>query len=213
MSATNRGGERKVLDAYYTDPRVARALVATLPIRPEWTWLEPSVGAGAFVQALRERHGKRRPVIYGCDLDPRAAGLALCDGGDCGDFLALDLASAGGFDAVVGNPPFGDAEAHVRRAIAVVREGGIVAFLLRLAFLESARRFRLWSELPPEHVHVLSERPSFTGGGTDNCAYGFFRWRKGFRGEPRLSWLSWAERAGELPPWIVAPNAEGVATR
>jgi hypothetical protein len=38
-------------------------------------------------------------------------------------------------------------------------------------------------------VHVLSRRPSFTGGGTDSAAYGWFVWRKGYVGSPRLGWL------------------------
>ena len=53
-----------------------------------------------------------------------------------------------------------------------------VAFLLRLAFLESRERFAFWQDHPCQRIYVLSERPSFTGGGTDSCPYGFFIWDK-----------------------------------
>jgi hypothetical protein len=48
--------------------------------------------------------------------------------------------------------------------------------LLRLAFLESKRRFNFWQQYPVNKLYILSQRPSFTGKGTDATAYAWFVW-------------------------------------
>lgn len=191
MSSTNRGATRAPLDAYYTPDAVASACVATIAAELDFaTVLEPHAGGGAFVRALEAANAG---IIHANDVDPEAAGLR-----DRGvtvatsvDFLALAVDEQP--DWIVGNPPYGAAEAHVRRALAVSTAG--VAFLLRLAFLESTKRLAFWREYPPAEVHVLSRRPSFTGGGTDSAAYGWFIWRIGRDAkEPTtLHWIDWSE--------------------
>lgn len=104
------------------------------------------------------------------------------------------FALRGAPDWIVGNPPFTGAEAHVRMAL---REASVgVAFLLRLAFLESAARIPFWREHPAADVHVLSRRPSFTGSGTDSAAYGWFVWRRGYAGPTVLRHLDGVEVSG-----------------
>ena len=90
---------------------------------------------------------------------------------------------------VVGNPPFNEAEAHVRMALDTAQVG--VAFLLRLAFLEGAKRRAFWTQHPAASVHVLVSRPSFTGGATDSAAYGFFVWRRNHVAPTALYHLDW----------------------
>lgn len=206
-SPPQRHGEgREVLDRYYTPDEVAAALVRHLPDLDDparlapgvsvWRdgclqrgegWpriLEPSVGGGAWVDALRERWSGAR--IHGHDIDLGAEGLRRCDSCTTGDFLGVDLTKVG-FVAVVGNPPYRDAEAHVRHAL---KHAPVVAFLLRLAFLESLQRAPLWREHPAAKVVVLSRRPSFTNGGTDSAAYGFFIWDQAHDGPTELVVMS-----------------------
>jgi len=181
---------RATLDAYYTPDEVAVSLVATLgDLRGAQCW-EPHVGGGAFARALLACGAE----VAVSDVDPEAPGLDTPGApGAIGDFRA-SISASGLFafpdlpEWIVGNPPFSEAEAHVRRALAVAPN---VAFLLRLAFLESAQRRPLWQEFPPAEVYVLSERPSFTGGRTDSCAYGWFVWRSPHRAPTTLRWLSW----------------------
>ncbi len=142
-------GDRDALDRYYTPQQLAGDLLDLLPWYESGPCvvLEPSIGGGAFA-----RHVKAIPQcekLIGVDLDPWP-------------------------DWIVGNPPYAVAEEHVRKAIGVAPR---VAFLLRLAFLESLERIPFWKEHPCRTVWVLSKRPSFTGGGsTDSCPYGFFFW-------------------------------------
>lgn len=178
---------RVPLDAYYTPDEVATACVATLEpyrdaIAPRGLLIEPSVGGGAFARALRA--GFPGNPLMGVDVNPDAAGLALVDHPRVADFArwSPDVDHVGA-RWVVGNPPYGDALAHICNALEVVRRnGGGVAMLLRLAFLESEARAEFWDANPLAALHVLTHRPSFTGGKTDSCAYGWFVWRDGHRG-------------------------------
>jgi tRNA G10 N-methylase Trm11 len=181
-----RKAPRRDLDAYYTPPELARFLVGLLGDVTGASVLEPSVGGGAFARALVASGA----IVHAIDLNGDAEGLADANGEtSTRDFLAPlpdDFPSS--FDLVVGNPPYNAAEAHVRRGLEVA---GSVAMLLRLAFLESAERVCFWREHPVAEVFVLAERPSFTGGGTDNSAYAWFVWRRGHSGPAALSVVSW----------------------
>ena len=167
---------RRPLDAYYTPPALALRLVGVAQIEPGESVLEPHAGGGAFVSALLASG----LTVSALDVNPDAPGLALVpeERRFVGDFLTHKHE----YDWVIGNPPYSDAEAHVRHALSIARVG--VAFLLRLAFLESASREAFWKQYPATDVHVLSRRPSFTGGGTDNCAYGWFIWVWGYHYGP-----------------------------
>ena len=178
MSSTNRGSERRTGDAYYTPDALARVLVGLLPIAAGDTVLEPSVGGGAFVRSLSDVHS------VGIDIDPNAAGFSACNEAHVADFAGCPRRA----NWIVGNPPFQAAEAHVRHALDLAPN---VAMLLRLAFLETAGRLPFWRSFPAHRVWVLAERPSFTGGATDSCAYGWFWWRRPHAGPTVLEVLSW----------------------
>lgn len=194
MSSTTRAKRPGELDRYYTPDDVALACVAALHLAPGLTIVEPSVGGGAFAMAARVCSEGCR--IVGIDADPNASGLVLVDEDHVGDFLHWQ--PAGPVQYVIGNPPFNEAEAHVRHALAVSQYG--VAMLLRLAFLETAKRAEFWREHPPDEVHVLVRRPSFTGGATDSAAYGWFVWRKlECDRPPTLHWLDWSAGGGNAP--------------
>ncbi len=185
MSRALQAAARRPLDAYYTPDPLAAALVGLLPIEPTDTVMEPHAGGGAFVRALL-------PVarrVHACDANPEAEGLHI-DGVSASfggvDFLELKYGRA---RWIVGNPPFRGFEAHVEHALTLSRH---VAFLLRLASMETAARAPMWQRWPLRKVWVLAERPSFTGGGTDSAAYGWFWFDRLYEGPaeivPGWSW-------------------------
>ncbi len=220
MSSTIRNGsQRRSGDDYQTPGELAEFLVAKLVADgilcgPEPRVLEPSAGDGSFVAALRKY----------CD-----PGVLVANEPYLTDARRVAYETAGAewwptafekhllqprWSAVVGNPPYSLAEQHVRKALEVAaKRGGVVAFLLRLAFLESRGRFALWRDFPLRKLYVLSERPSFTGGGTDSAAYGFFVWENGNERSTELEVVSWKgavtlvadppdkRRILELPEW------------
>ena len=110
--------------------------------------------------------------------------------GDFHDPNVLATSAHEEFDLVVGNPPYRHATHFVEKSLSLLRHGGRLLFLLRLAFLESQKRGTgLFLKSPPKRVVVCMRRPSFTGDGkTNSTAFAFFLWEKGFQGETRLSW-------------------------
>ena len=68
---------RDTHDRYYTPRYVAESFTRWLRVPPAAAVLEPSVGGGAWVRALRE--GGHHGMITGVDIDDHAAGLNLVD--------------------------------------------------------------------------------------------------------------------------------------
>ena len=158
---------RDKLDRYYTPEPLAAALVATLEV-PEGAFVfEPSAGGGAFVRPLLAAGA----LVECIDADPDAPihpGARNLRGDFLGHYYHADY--------TIGNPPYKHAEEHTRHALKHSRH---VAFLLRLAFLESGKRVAFWAGPGSclRSVHVLAQRPSFTlDGRTDSAAYGWFWW-------------------------------------
>lgn len=84
-----------------------------------------------------------------------------------GDFLADDFKSLFSSEIFATNPPFKDALPFVERMLDSVNPNGVVAVLVRLAFLAGLKRNKLFRSRPPVEVWVCSRRPSFAHGGTD----------------------------------------------
>jgi hypothetical protein len=168
--------DRIANDAYFTPQPLAdeicRRLAAVLPAQLA-IW-DPCCGDCAFVDAAMEAWGTSWPV-YGTDLSsnpPR-------------NFLHDD--PPGACSLIVSNPPFLLAEQFVRRALPLVREGGHVAFLLRLSFLAGQRRAAMYEEHPLRYLIPIIPRPSFTPDGkTDASEYAVFVWQRGCGGPTEI---------------------------
>lgn len=208
MSSTNRGATRRTKDRYYTRYPCALAICERLQedgiiLQPTGSLrlLEPSCGKGAFVQAMHDVWGQRA-IIEACDLTERGLQRSvrpLVDRLTVGDFRQMTRRRL--YDGIVGNPPFAEAEEHVRHAIRLLRADYLsaVCFLLRLNFLSGIDRQRgLYKEHPPEVIYPLDKRPPFLeNNGTDSCEYGVFVWRKTSLSEhePRVRFLRWSHYA------------------
>lgn len=161
MSATNRSGKgRTVLDFYATPKAAVRALLPFLPPLPGLRILEPSAGRGAIVEALIEA-GATPSLITAVELDPGRCAV-IPDGvvKVCADFGMWTPPHA--FDIVITNPPYTEAESHVRRAISMLTPGGTCAALLRLAFLAEGQCRAPFRKAHPHDRIELVERMSFT---------------------------------------------------
>lgn len=188
MSATNRGGKRRESDYYPTPDAVADRVVALCSGHAvSGEVLEPSAGSGAFVRAVR----KWMPSAHITAVEPHQATDLFAAGASCWSRVSLEeFADERRFSLIIGNPPYSLAEEHVRLCLGLLATAGRLVFLLRLSFLESARRAALFRETPLSDVHVFSKRPSFTNDGkTDSAAYAVFVWTDGHRGPPALKWI------------------------
>lgn len=201
MSATGRahvGADGEVvpasripLDDYRTPEACALGCVQVLGVRG-LDILEPHVGAGAWARAAK--HWGARHVV-GIDLNPLAEGFDACDTAFRGrDSLKVTEVQV---DWILGNPPYDEAEVHIRHALELRPRLG-VAFLLRLNFLGGKARAKgLWQEHWPDDVLPVVPRPSFAKTviwveskkrpgklvkktrDHDSCEYGLFVWRTG----------------------------------
>jgi len=173
---------RARFDEYHTP----RAFVETALALVEGTpcmIMDPGAGSGVWGEVARAKWPAAR--IHGVEIQPVPKPAAY------DDWIVTDYRTDGlyGFDLIMGNPPFVIAEAFVRHSIEKLNFGGVCLFLLRLAFLESARRGKgLFREFPPALVSVCSRRPVFYGSGSGATAFCYCLWRKAHTGETRLTW-------------------------
>jgi hypothetical protein len=127
-------GTGDALDRFYTPQRLADAIVFWLARdvldRAPDVVIEPSVGGGAFVRSVRKRWPDA--CVFGCDIDPSAAGLSLCDWARAGDWVyeaPTIMAGLLGPVLVLGNAPFDDAISHWLAAPGAC-EGSLVQALI-----------------------------------------------------------------------------------
>jgi hypothetical protein len=176
MSSTGRGGERRANDFYPTPEWTVRRLLKYVAI-PSGTWLEPGAGNGVIIQTMNQ---SRPDLMWSAiELGPLQPGysplLTVLPSAISGDFLTM-AAPAQPFTGALGNPPYSLGEQFVRHALSMCLQ---VIFLMRLSFLETAERQPFHKEFGEPDCFVLPERPSFTDGGTDSCAYAWMRWKRG----------------------------------
>lgn len=184
--------EQLLLAPQPTNKRIADLGGADFYPTPEWAtnallenekfdgdvW-ECACGDGAMSEIIKSR-GYR---VYSSDLYERGYGESGID------FLSSNQK----FDNIITNPPFHSAEQFVSSCIRNANKK--FALLLRLAFLESARRqTQIFNLLPPTRVWVFSERITFypkgavrRGNGT--TAYAWFVWDKAHIASSELRWL------------------------
>ena len=101
----------------------------------------------------------------------------MCKVSECyaiDDFLTTKLPSDK-YDTIITNPPYSIAQEIIEHCFEIAPDAEVI-MLLRLAFLESKKRKAFWDKHPVTQLYVLSERPSFTGKGTDATAYAWFVW-------------------------------------
>lgn len=83
-------------------------------------------------------------------------------------------------NVIITNPPFSLALPIIQKAISEIASDGWVVMLLRLNFLEGAKRYAFFENNMPNRIYVHHKRMSFTSDGkTDSVAYAHFCWQKG----------------------------------
>lgn len=178
LGASNHAtGERHPDDLYCTHPKAVEELLKIENFSPE-IW-EPCDGLGHVSTVLAAKgYNVRRSDLHTRDRDIEQLDFLSCEDLWDGD--------------VVTNPPYSRATDFVRKALSVVADGHKVAMWLRILYLESAERKRLFSEYPPVRVWISSRRiPCGKEGKFGASAQGFawFVWEKGYKGSTTLGWF------------------------
>ncbi len=161
-------------DFYSTPPAVIDAILPHLPMGGNI--LEPAAGDGVILRRLRIR-GATSDNLFAIELDEkRAEECSKYSDTLCGDALVVPWEPA---HLVITNPPFKLAQRFVEKALECVRStGGTVAMLLRLTFLEGAKRVAFHNAHPAD-VYILPSRPKYVHGKTDMVTSAWFVWGPG----------------------------------
>ena len=162
-------------------------------------WLEPAAGDGRIAQTMR-LHAGESALIHAIEIESQADSAIM-------DMRGASLWSMRNFlddtaivdeklyyDRIITNPPYSRAEEYIKKCLDLRASNGQLVLLLRLAFLESQKRYEeLWRHdaYLPSRVWVLPKRPSFDGLGTDSTAYAWFEWTSDKRRNPEIRWLVW----------------------
>ncbi len=183
--------KRSKNDFYPTPYSLCLAGLRELDHFTPYTVLDPGAGTGVWGKAAKWFWP--RSTVTGVELRNVDMPTDYDDWNAGEDFRLWKSTIA--YELVVGNPPYKYAEAFIRASMKHLIDGGRMALLLRLAFLEGQeRRGGLWRDFKPYQVAVCSKRPSFTGNRkTDATAYAMFYWQKGKNDDPSLSWLNWSD--------------------
>lgn len=149
----SRGRLKEAVDDFYpTPPSMTEQLLRYEAPFHGVVW-EPAAGQGHMVKVLRDSGVE----VYASDF--KDYGFPL-DG--VFDFrLAHPMLLSCRVEHIVTNPPYSISDEFVSHALDVVPNGGRVAMLVRLQFLESVGRYeRFFSHRPPARIHIFVKRES-----------------------------------------------------
>ena len=136
--------------------------------------LEPSAGCGNFAKAIRDRGYNNHITSLELREDERENLSIHSDEVIITDFLKWNPDKK--FKTIIGNPPYSLALEFMEKCFEIADKDTEIIMLLRTAFLESKKRYEFWQQHPLSKLYVLSQRPSFTGKGTDATSYSWFIW-------------------------------------
>ena len=195
MTIIKEGGvKRRKNDFYETPLAVAAETMFNIPCEPLFVKkvLDPGAGRGVWGKALRLYN--KTAHITGIDIQSTAdlrPNPLIYNHWVLDDYL--DWKTDDKFDLIMGNPPYKLAHEFVDKSLDLLAPNGQLVFLLRLAMLESLKRYKTWwTHSPIYKVLVSTRRISFTNDRkTDDTAYAIFMWREGWDASPTLGWLHW----------------------
>lgn len=184
LGASNHTDNQREVRDFYATPEIATRKLLKQENFSKDVW-ECACGAGHISVVLKDcGYG-----VFNSDIEDRMGNAVI-------DFLQAEKQPYQNYD-IITNPPYRYAQEFVEQALRLLRDGGKCAFLLRLQFLEGARRRKLFDENPPKTVYVFSKRiqccingqfEKFKGVGSA-IAYAWFVWQKGFKGDTVVKWI------------------------
>lgn len=184
MNASTLKPDQRQRDDFYATPRSAIEQLLQVEQFEGAIW-EPACGNGAISRVLLD-HGYS---VFSTDLMERGFGVAGWD------FL-FEHKMNGHSKHIVTNPPFKLGTEFARHALNIVPDGGKVAMLLKIGFLEGPTREDIHQHLA--RVWVIRRRVTFlkdgkafsrSNGKGGIHTYAWFVWQRGHLGPVQLGWL------------------------
>lgn len=186
--ASNHTEEDRQVDDYYaTEPKAIEILLEQEQFS-DIVW-ECACGGGHMSKVLKE-HGYN---VISSDIVDRGYPYTQIL-----DFLKVKPEHKNFID-IITNPPYKYAKEFVEKALDISADGVKVAMFLKLTFLESKSRKKLFEKYPPKVVYVSSSRLQCAKNGDfvkygkgvgTAVAYAWFVWEKGYVGNPIIKWVN-----------------------
>jgi hypothetical protein len=185
MLGVNPKAERQKDDFYATNPKALLLLLEKLKkdkIKLSQTIWECACGEGHLSKILLQKG------YYVRSSDKIDRGY-----GDVEDFLCIEDKW---HSDILTNPPFKLAEKFVEKGMELLKEGNKLILFLKIQFLESENRFKLFKKFPPKFVYVHSSRQLCAKDGdfdkykSTTQFYSWYVWEKGYSGETILRWIN-----------------------
>lgn len=183
ISASNHCDEERQIEDYYaTDPKALEMLLNEVEFDHR-VW-ECAVGGGHLADVLKNHHYN----VKCSDIVDRGYPDT-----DIINFLEYQPKIGRNDRDIITNPPYKYATEFVEHALDISMESVKVSMLLKIQFLESKKRRKLFEKYPLQSVYVFSERiecaknGDFTGGSA--VCYAWFIWEKGWFGQSEIRWL------------------------
>lgn len=181
LGATNHSlGKREINDYYATEPSAVEMLCEKETFNKN-IW-ECACGQGHISKVLIQRGYN----VKSTDLIDRGYGIGGID------FLKETQIFDGD---IITNPPYKISVDFVEHSLKLIPVGNKVAMLLKIQFLESGRRRKLFDQSPPKYVYVFSKRTNCAKNGdfeaypSSAICYAWYIWEKGYSGETILRWI------------------------
>ena len=185
FGAKTNGSERDKHDFYATNPKAIYAskemFVETKLSHKVW---ECACGEGNISEALKALNYK----VFSSDLIDRGYADRQID------FLNYEKQDVD-YD-IVTNPPFKLAKQFIEKSMDILKFGRKSYWFVKIQFLESANRKKLFDKFPPKYIYAFSERQSCTKNNKPEI-YGwggtfFYCWiifEKGWKGPTEMRWI------------------------
>lgn len=179
--------ERQNEDYYATEPKAVELLLEQEIFSP-YVW-ECACGEGHISDVLQQ-HGYK---VKSTDIVDRGYVNT-----EVQDFLSTtkeDIKEDFPRD-IITNPPYKFAQKFVEHALDISMYNTKVAMFLKLTFLESKARKKMFEKYPPKVVYVSSSRLQCAKNGDFDThkqravAYAWYVWEKGFVGDPIIKWIN-----------------------
>lgn len=174
-------------DFYATPPEATKALLNYETFAGNV--LEPASGDGAMSRLLENRFN----CVYSSDIRK----TKNIHGNKGLDFLRANYQKEFGvrkFDNIITNPPFILAMEFIQRAKEISKNK--IAFILRLQFLESEKRYSMFIDknFPLAKILVFSKRVIMLRNGEldktkNKMAFAWYIWDREYKGRPEIDWI------------------------
>ena len=186
LGANNHTDVEREKDDFYATPPLAVRELLNLELFNTNIW-EPCCGMNHITAVLRNNLYNVRTS----DIVDRVHDGSV----EIIDFLSYQDTWDGD---IITNPPFKYATEFVYKCLDILKPGAKLAMFLKLTFLETKKRKKLFKKYPPKVIYISSSRLGCSQTGTFDktgnavyaVAYCWYIWEKGYKGDTILKWFN-----------------------